>query len=46
MEDEKTTITISRSIVAKIERLKVHERQPYEEVIELLVDAALLKREG
>jgi len=43
MTDDKTTITISKSLVTKIEKLKIHERQPYEEVLEQLVDKELAK---
>jgi len=38
MSSEKTTITISRKLKAELDKLKVHRREPYEDVIWRLVE--------
>jgi len=38
MKREKTTIQISSEIKAKLDKLKVHPREPYEDVIRRLLD--------
>lgn len=38
MEEEDTTIKVKKKIAKRLEKLKVHPRQPYEEVILELLD--------
>jgi len=35
---EKTTVQISKETKAKLDRLKVHPREPYEDVIKRLIE--------
>ncbi len=37
MSNEKTTITVSRKLKAELDKLKVHRREPYEDVIWRLI---------
>ena len=38
MKREKTTIQISNEIKTKLDKLKVHPREPYEDVIKRLIE--------
>lgn len=38
MSSEKTTITVSRKLKAELDKLKVHRREPYEDVIWRLIE--------
>ena len=38
MSSEKTTITVSRRLKAELDKLKVHRREPYEDVIWRLIE--------
>ena len=38
MCSEKTTITVSRRLKAELDKLKVHRREPYEDVIWRLIE--------
>jgi len=37
MSSEKTTITVSRRLKMELDKLKVHRREPYEDVIWRLI---------
>ena len=38
MSSEKTTVTISRKLKVELDKLKVHRREPYEDVIWRLIE--------
>ena len=38
MSSEKTTITVSRKLKSELDKLKVHRREPYEDVIWRLIE--------
>lgn len=37
-EEERTTITVSKNLIEKINKLKIHPRQTHEEIIEEAMD--------